>query len=208
MSLDDFKLYNRQNNKNYPNESGFKPVLPPSEIIYYKDFHFLEVPLIKRPPAVKEEKVEALKVEPAYTPKVTLVTAEPIVESVKPPPVTLETKASSPVKQYAPRELKQSHSVERSHRTVTSVNISMPVKAKEEPIELVISKEVDNEEALNDDQREMIEGMIADLDDQKSNGPNDPVIEEQKRSATPEVKTPPHNVIDNESTSESNHFVM
>jgi len=57
MSLDDFKLYNKQNNKNYPGDSGFKQILPPSEIIYYKDFHFLDVPLVQRPPLKESEEV-------------------------------------------------------------------------------------------------------------------------------------------------------
>ena len=34
-----------------------------------------------------------------------------------------------------------------------------------------VSTPPENDEALNEDQMEMIEGMIAELDDQKSNGP-------------------------------------
>lgn len=48
MSLEDFKQYNRQNHKNYPNEASFKPQLPSPDTIYYKDFHFLDEPLINR----------------------------------------------------------------------------------------------------------------------------------------------------------------
>lgn len=48
MSLEDFKLYNRQNNKNLPSDPSFKPEVPSPDTIYYKDFHFLDEPLINR----------------------------------------------------------------------------------------------------------------------------------------------------------------
>ena len=59
MSLDDFRLYNKQNNKNLESVSGggvLKAELPSPDTIYYKDFHFLEEPLINRkyqPPKVQ-----------------------------------------------------------------------------------------------------------------------------------------------------------
>lgn len=48
MSLEEFKEYNRLNNKNLPNDPNFKPELPSADTIYYKDFHFLDEPLINR----------------------------------------------------------------------------------------------------------------------------------------------------------------
>ena len=57
MNLDDFKVYNRQNNKNLPLDPYFKADLPSPDTIYYKDFHFLDEPLIHRKyppkPAIK-----------------------------------------------------------------------------------------------------------------------------------------------------------
>lgn len=49
LSIDEFRDYNRQMNKNLPPESSrFQPLLPSPETIYYKDFHFLDEPLINR----------------------------------------------------------------------------------------------------------------------------------------------------------------
>lgn len=108
MSLDDFKLYNKQNNKNYPGDasSGFKPILPPSEIIYYKDFHFLDVPLVQRPPPPSKESEEVPKWEAVngYTPKIVPPPPTTIVESVESKVAAAQEaipveKRSSPVKQ-------------------------------------------------------------------------------------------------------------
>jgi hypothetical protein len=48
MTLEEFKEYNKANNKNYPCDMNFKSELPTAESIYYKDFHFLDEPLINR----------------------------------------------------------------------------------------------------------------------------------------------------------------
>jgi hypothetical protein len=56
MSLDDFSVYNKSINKNLDSLLSLKAELPSPDTIYYKDFHFLEEPLIHRkyiaPPAV------------------------------------------------------------------------------------------------------------------------------------------------------------
>ena len=47
LSLDEFRDYNRQMNKNLPPvDVPYKNVLPAPDNIYYKDFHFLDEPLI------------------------------------------------------------------------------------------------------------------------------------------------------------------
>ena len=48
MSLDDFRVYNRSINKNLDLVHPLKAELPSPDTIYYKDFHFLEEPLIHR----------------------------------------------------------------------------------------------------------------------------------------------------------------
>lgn len=48
MSLEEFQQYNRLNNKALPSDPGFRPILPSPDNIYYKDFHFLDEPLINR----------------------------------------------------------------------------------------------------------------------------------------------------------------
>jgi len=48
MSLEEFQQYNRLNNKALPSDPAFRPILPSPDNIYYKDFHFLDEPLIKR----------------------------------------------------------------------------------------------------------------------------------------------------------------
>lgn len=48
MTLEEFREFNAQNNPNYRRDVNFKPVLPSPDTIYYKDFHFLEEPLINR----------------------------------------------------------------------------------------------------------------------------------------------------------------
>ena len=48
MNLDDFKIYNRMNHKCLPTDPNFKAELPSPDTIYYKDFHFLDEPLIYR----------------------------------------------------------------------------------------------------------------------------------------------------------------
>jgi hypothetical protein len=56
MSLDDFSAYNKSINKNLDSLHSLKAELPSPDTIYYKDFHFLEEPLIHRkyiaPPVV------------------------------------------------------------------------------------------------------------------------------------------------------------
>ena len=48
MSLDDFSAYNKSINKNLDSLLSLKAELPSPDTIYYKDFHFLEEPLIHR----------------------------------------------------------------------------------------------------------------------------------------------------------------
>jgi hypothetical protein len=48
MSLDEFSVYNRSINKNLDSLLSLKAELPSPDTIYYKDFHFLEEPLIHR----------------------------------------------------------------------------------------------------------------------------------------------------------------
>lgn len=51
FSLQEFRDYNRANNKALPPENvKFEPKLPSPDNIYYKDFHFLDEPLINRKP--------------------------------------------------------------------------------------------------------------------------------------------------------------
>ena len=54
FSIEEFREYNRANNKNLQIDAIFKPVLPNADTIYYKDFHFLDEPLIniKRLPSI------------------------------------------------------------------------------------------------------------------------------------------------------------
>ncbi len=61
MGLDDFRQYNRQVNKNLPSIERFKPELPSPDTIYYKDFHFLDEPLINRK-IEKEEKITTTEI--------------------------------------------------------------------------------------------------------------------------------------------------
>ena len=65
MSLDEFKVYNRLNHKNLPNEPSFKAELPSPDTIYYKDFHFLDEPLIHRryPPKMVSENEPEVEVK-------------------------------------------------------------------------------------------------------------------------------------------------
>ena len=46
MTLEDFRAYNRSMNVMY--QSVVKSLLPSPDTIYYKDFHFLDEPLIHR----------------------------------------------------------------------------------------------------------------------------------------------------------------
>lgn len=49
MTLDQFKEFNKSMHQNYNpvvESPNFKPILPSTDQIYYKDFHFLEQPLI------------------------------------------------------------------------------------------------------------------------------------------------------------------
>lgn len=49
FTLEEFRDYNRANNKNLPPDNvKFDPKLPSPDTIYYKDFHFLDEPLINR----------------------------------------------------------------------------------------------------------------------------------------------------------------
>lgn len=50
MSLDDFRAYNRSMNVLYLSDhtASVKSLLPSPDTIYYKDFHFLDEPLIHR----------------------------------------------------------------------------------------------------------------------------------------------------------------
>ena len=48
MNLEEFREYNKQNNSNLQVEVPLKPLLPSADNIYYKDYHFLEEPLINR----------------------------------------------------------------------------------------------------------------------------------------------------------------
>ena len=51
MSLDEFKEFNKSHNENYyvaVESPHFKAQLPTPDQIYYKDFHFLDEPLINR----------------------------------------------------------------------------------------------------------------------------------------------------------------
>lgn len=48
MNLEEFREYNKQNNSNLQVELPLKPLLPSADNIYYKDYHFLEEPLINR----------------------------------------------------------------------------------------------------------------------------------------------------------------
>lgn len=52
MDLNEFQEFNKINNPSYKaaidKNLMFKPVLPSPDEIYYKDFHFLDEPLIKR----------------------------------------------------------------------------------------------------------------------------------------------------------------
>jgi hypothetical protein len=90
MSLDDFKAYNRANHRYYPSDPGFKAELPSPDTIYYKDFHFLEEPLINKKYPPRESGYYSSKIEESkysssvgghfqptivngYAPKVTLV---------------------------------------------------------------------------------------------------------------------------------------
>lgn len=50
MTIEEFKEYNKKHNINLQKDENFKPILPASEQIYYKDFHFLDEPLINRKP--------------------------------------------------------------------------------------------------------------------------------------------------------------
>ena len=59
FTLEEFKDYNRQNNKNLPEPHLFKPELPAADTIYYKDFHFLDEPLINRKP-IKPTNAQAI----------------------------------------------------------------------------------------------------------------------------------------------------
>ncbi len=59
FTIEEFRDYNRSVNQNLPPDNGkFNPKLPSPDTIYYKDFHFLEKPLIdmrpSRPSAQKE----------------------------------------------------------------------------------------------------------------------------------------------------------
>ena len=69
MNLEDFKLYNRQNNKNLPLDPYFKADLPSPDTIYYKDFHFLDEPLINRkyPPKVMIKASSSVETPPLGT---------------------------------------------------------------------------------------------------------------------------------------------
>lgn len=49
MGLDEFRNYNKENNPSYLaalESNTFTPVLPSPDQIYYKDYHFLDAPLI------------------------------------------------------------------------------------------------------------------------------------------------------------------
>jgi hypothetical protein len=48
FNLEEFKEFNIQNNPLIADEDSFKPILPSPDNIYFKDFHFLDEPLIKR----------------------------------------------------------------------------------------------------------------------------------------------------------------
>ena len=48
MTIDEFKEYNKKRNVNLQANENFKPILPAAEQIYYKDYHFLDEPLINR----------------------------------------------------------------------------------------------------------------------------------------------------------------
>ena len=49
MTLEEFKDYNRAHNPLLADgQPSFKSMLPDPENIYYKDFHFLDEPLIDR----------------------------------------------------------------------------------------------------------------------------------------------------------------
>jgi hypothetical protein len=63
MSVEDFQLYNRLNNRNLPADPSFLPVLPSPDNLYYKDFHFLDEPLINRkhPPSKLKEQMAAMQ---------------------------------------------------------------------------------------------------------------------------------------------------
>lgn len=64
MSIEDFRDYNRQTNKNLQHtEPHFKPELPSPDTIYYKDFHFLDEPLIHRKYPLKTAESESKPAE-------------------------------------------------------------------------------------------------------------------------------------------------
>ena len=48
MTIEEFKEYNRTNNPLLAEGVQFKPILPDPDQIYYKDFHFLDEPLINK----------------------------------------------------------------------------------------------------------------------------------------------------------------
>ena len=48
MTIEEFKEYNKKHNINLQKDENFKSSLPAAEQIYYKDFHFLDEPLINR----------------------------------------------------------------------------------------------------------------------------------------------------------------
>ena len=68
MSLDDFSAYNKSINKNLDSLLSLKAELPSPDTIYYKDFHFLEEPLIHRkyisPPVTNDPSPDQMTIAP------------------------------------------------------------------------------------------------------------------------------------------------